>query len=289
MSDHIVKATLELIRRTATVLPGDVRAALERACASEEPETARITLGAMLQNVRLAEEGVLPLCQDTGTPVFWISYPASHSQAALREDVLQAGRRATVLSYLRPNAVDSTTGRNSGDNTGAGFPVFHFEQWGRDHLKVELLLKGGGSENVSAQYDLPDTELGAGRDLDGVKRCVLNAVWKAQGRGCPPGVIGVAVGGDRETGHAWAKRALLGSLDEPNPDTGLDGLERGLRDELNRLGIGPMGLGGKTTVLAVKAVKPHRHPASYFVTVAYGCWALRRLTMTIRDGEISYD
>ncbi|MBO9371018.1 MAG: fumarate hydratase, partial [Chloroflexi bacterium] len=189
----------------------------------------------------------------------------------------------------RQNAVDSLTGHNTGNNLGIGFPVFHFEEGAPDDpLEVALLLKGGGSENVSIQYSLPYEPLKAGRDLEGVRRVVLDAVHRAQGEGCAPGILGVCIGGDRGTGYTHAKMQLLRPLDDVNPVPELAALEERLLGECNELGVGPMGFGGKTTVLGVKIGAAHRLPASFFVTVAYMCWACRRARMEVKDGTVVY-
>ncbi len=289
MSEQIKNATLELLRRAATSLPTDVMNALNHTYESEESPAAKMNLKAILENVNVAEEQSLPMCQDTGAPIFWIYYPKSYSQLELRKQINKAVRVASEIPYLRPNAVDSITGKNSGDNIGNGVPVFHFKEWAENHIMVELMLKGGGSENVSPQYKLPDSSLGAGRNLEGVRKCVIDAVFRAQGLGCAPGVIGVAIGGNRDTAYAAAKRALMRPFDYQNHVPELNELEQRLMKELNELGIGPMGFGGKTTVLAVKAVALHRLPACFFVTIAYNCWALRRQTMIIKGGVVSYD
>ena len=193
---------------------------------------------------------------------------------------------ATERSYLRPNAVDSLTGKNSGNNTGEDFPTMHFHEWDRDSIHVDLLLKGGGCENVSTQYKLPDARLKAGRDLEGVRRVVLDAVHQAQGKGCAPGVLGVAIGGDRGSSYLKSKQQLLRKLEDENSDEELAALEERLHEEANQLGIGPMGFGGKTTVLGVKVGAQHRLPASYFVSIAYMCWANRRSSMDVNlNGE----
>ena len=289
MSYLIKSAAIELLRRAATTLPNDVKTALEQAYESEDSEAAKMNLKVILDNVKVAEEQSLPMCQDTGAPVFWVHYPRSYSPLTLRNEMNEAVREASEIPYLRPNAVDPITGKNSGDNIGEGVPVYHFEEWDEDHLKVELMLKGGGSENVSPQYKLPDSSLGAGRNLEGVRKCVIDAVFKAQGLGCAPGVIGIAIGGNRDTAYAAAKRALMRHFNDPNPNPELNELETRLLKELNELGIGPMGFGGKTTVLAVKAASLHRLPACFFVSIAYNCWALRRQTMIVKGGEVTYD
>lgn len=286
----LTEPTLELIRLCSTVLADDVRKALEEA-RDKEPDgsMARSVFGTLLENVKVAEEKKVPMCQDTGAPIFWVNYPKGWSQMEMEAQMTEAVRKASKIPYLRPNAVDPITGKNSGDNTGNGVPIFHFHEWDKDQLRVELMLKGGGSENVCMQYKLPDASLGAGRNLEGVRRCVVDAIFKAQGKGCAPGVIGVGIGGNRDTGYEAAKHALMRKFGDRNPDEGLAKLEETLLKELNELGIGPMGFGGRTTVLGVKAAALHRLPACFFVSVAYTCWAMRRHTMTIEGGDVSYD
>lgn len=286
----LTEPTLELIRLCSTVLADDVLRGLEEA-RDKEPDgsMAQNVFRTLLENVELAEKKKYPMCQDTGAPVFWVHYPKGWSQKDMEGQMTEAVRQASKIPYLRPNAVDPISGKNSGNNTGAGVPIFHFHEWGEELLKVELMLKGGGSENVSAQYKLPDASLGAGRDLEGVRRCVIDAIYKAQGKGCAPGVVGIGVGGNRDTGYEGAKHALMRKLGEKNPDPELANLEDMLLKELNDLGIGPMGFGGRTTVLGVKAAALHRLPACFFVSVAYTCWAMRRHTMTVKGGDVSYD
>ncbi len=285
---------LELVRKAATELPEDMVVALEKGRAQEEPgSAAEQALATILKNVRMARENSTPICQDTGTPIFEVHYPFGVSTRMLKEQIQEAVAQATARAYLRPNAVDSLTGKNSGNNLGVDFPTIHFHEWEEDRIFITLQLKGGGSENVSVQYKLPDAALGAGRDLEGVRRAVLDAVLKAQGKGCAPGVLGVAIGGDRGTGYIVAKKQLLRKLDDVNPLPELAALEDRIYRDANELGIGPMGFGGKTTVLGVKIGVAHRLPACYFVTVAYMCWANRRaeLTALLQNGrvtEVSY-
>lgn len=285
----LTDAFVELIRRAATQLPADMQRALREAKAREDPgSAAEGALETILQNVELARANSTPICQDTGTPIFDVYYPVGVSTRRLADQIRAACAIATERAYLRPNAVDSLTGKNSGDNTGIDFPTLHFHEWDEDGIKVDLLLKGGGCENVSTQYKLPSTELGAGRDLEGVRRVVLDAVNRAQGLGCAPGVLGVAVGGDRGSSYVKSKQQLLRPLDDSNPEPELAALEDRLLDEGNELGIGPMGFGGQTTLLGVKIATLHRLPASYFVSVAYMCWANRRATMRVVGEEVSY-
>ncbi|NLI47773.1 MAG: fumarate hydratase, partial [Acidobacteria bacterium] len=190
---------------------------------------------------------------------------------------------------LRPNAVNPITGKNSGNNVGVNAPFFHFHQWAEPYTRVRVMLKGGGSENVGAQYRLPDTSIGAGRDLKGIKKCILDAVLKAQGFGCSPGAIRVGIGGDRMTSYLLSKEQFFRRLGSVNEDATLARMETELCGKLNELNIGPMGFGGKTTVLGVHIGAQHRHPATFFVAITYMCWAYRRKTMTIRDGEVRYE
>jgi fumarate hydratase, class I len=281
---------LELIRRTSTDLSPDVEGALRQARETEAAGSAAAgALDTILENVALARAQSTPVCQDTGTPLFFVRHPAGWSTRELRQQIRSAVAEATKRSYLRPNAVDSVSGKNSGNNLGDGaFPTIHFEESDSEDLVIDLILKGGGCENVGAQYSLPDDRLGAGRDLEGVRRAVLDAVQTAQGYGCAPGILGVAIGGDRGSGYAATKEALLRPLDDSNPDPKLAELEGRVYREANTLGIGPMGFGGSTTVLGVKAVNLHRLPACYFVTISYMCWAHRRRRMTVRGDDIVF-
>src|SRR5512136_3043046 len=282
---------VELIRFTSTNLPPDVQQVLEAAREREERgSAAQSALITILDNVELSRRNSTPICQDTGTPIFYVRYPAGWSTRKLREQIRNAIVEATKKSYLRPNAVDSLTDKNSGNNLGDdAFPTIHFEEVEGDELTVKLILKGGGCENVGAQYSLPNSQLGAGRDLAGVRKVVLDAVQKAQGQGCAPGILGVTIGGDRGSSYYASKEMLYRSLDEQNDDLQLAALEDRLTGEANQLGIGPMGFGGRTTVLDAHLTGLSRLPASYFVSVSYMCWACRRRKLTVAGGEVRYD
>jgi fumarate hydratase class I len=283
--ENLTPYFIELIRRASTDLPADIEAALRKARDGEDEGTAAQTaFDSILENVRLSRAQSTPICQDTGTPIFYVYYPTGWSTLALKKQIREAVERATQMSYLRPNSVDTLTGRNPGNNLGDDFPYFHFEEWEEPYLKVDLMLKGGGCENVGAQYSMPDSRLEAGRDLEGVRRAVLDAVHQAQGMGCAPAVIGVAVGGDRGSSYIKSKEQFYRPLDDVNTDPKLADLEQRLTREANTLGIGPMGFGGKTTVLSVKIDSLERLPASYFVTASYMCWADRRRSLIYRDG-----
>lgn len=284
------KPILELVRLAATDLPPDVEKGLRDAIEKEEPgSAARGALDTILKNVEQARENSTPICQDTGTPIFFVYYPEGWSTRKLKGQIREAVAEATKNSYLRPNAVDSITGKNTGDNLGDDhFPTIHFEEVDGDTLIIDLMLKGGGCENVGAQYKLPDNRLAAGRDLQGVRKVALDAVYQAQGKGCAPGILGIAIGGDRGSSYNASKEVLLRKLDEENDEPELQALEEQLTDEANQLGIGPMGFGGKTTVLGTKIMGLHRLPASYFVSISYMCWAYRRRRMTFQNGEVHY-
>ena len=280
----------ELIRRTTSDLPADAEAALRRAADAEAPGSqAELILRALAENTVLARRQSTPLCQDTGTLTFFWDVPPGTDTAALEQAARGAVALATRNGWLRRNTIDTLTGRSVDSNVAEGCPVCHFEQRSEGRGKKEeggrkreegidvwLLQKGGGSENMSRQFSLPDETLGAGRDLEGVRRCLLHAVWEAQGFGCAPGVLGVCIGADRAEGFLAAKRQVLRPLDDAAPEPELAALERRVLAEANALGIGPMGMGGTTTLLGVKIAARTRLPASYFVTVAYLCWACRR-------------
>ncbi len=288
----ITSEILELIRRTATSLPTDVEQRLRESVEKEEPgSAARQALETILENVEISRRESTPICQDTGTPIFYVHYPEGWSTRKLKEQIRSALAEATRRAYMRPNAVDAIYDRNSGNNLGReDFPYIHFDELDANQpLTIELMLKGGGCENVGAQYSLPYNSLAAGRDLAGVRRVVLEAVHKAQGQGCAPGILGVAIGGDRGSSYLKSKQVLLEPLGTRNADPQVAALEERLTTEANQLGIGPMGFGGRTTVLDTKITGLHRLPASYFVSISYMCWAYRRRRMTIRGEEVVYD
>jgi len=276
---------LALIRRAATELPDDVQRAILDALAREQQNTlAASTLKIIQANIALAKQKVQPLCQDTGALLFYVDGPVGLDQLAFEETARAAVTLATQRGWLRQNSVDTLTGRNDGTNLGPGTPTFHFQQHRSPELQVRLILKGGGCENVGAQYSLPFERLQAGRDLAGCRKVILDAVLQAQGRGCGPGVLGVCLGGDRASGYAFSKRQFLRKLDDRNPNPELDALEQDIVRTANELGIGPMGFGGRTTLLGAKIGALNRVPASFFVTVSYMCWAYRRQGVTL-DAE----
>jgi fumarate hydratase, class I len=282
----------QLIVETSTNLPKDVRRAIKAAAERENAGTrSAMSLATITNNIKMADDNVSPICQDTGLPTFKIKTPVGVNQIEMKKAIKNAIALATKDGKLRPNSVDSLTGDNSGDNLGDGTPVIKFEQWENDYIDARLILKGGGCENKNIQYSLPAELEGlgrAGRDLDGIRKCILHSVYQAQGQGCSAGFIGVGIGGDRSSGYDLAKEQLFRSVDDVNPHEDLRDLEAYIVENANELGIGTMGFGGETTLLGCKIGVMNRIPASFFVSVAYNCWAYRRLGVAVHPvtGEI---
>src|SRR6266571_1302065 len=276
---------LELITQTSTNLPPDVRAAMSLVSESETPDTqSSQALNIILSNIDMASDDEGPICQDTGMPTFVVHTPVGVNQIVIRKAIHGAVAEATRLGKLRPNSVDSLTGKNSGNNLGEETPVVHFEQWEQDEIEVKLILKGGGCENKNIQYSVPCEldHLGrADRNLEGVRKCILHAVWQAQGQGCAPGAVGVCIGSDRAHGYDLAKGQLFRTLDDVNPNPALAQLEAEIMEEANKLGVGAMGFGGKASLIGCKIAAANRLPASFFVSVAYDCLAYRRLGIRV--------
>src|ERR1044071_1892769 len=268
---------LELIRRTSAEIPDDVQTAIIAALEREKKGTiAESAMKIIERNIELAKQKSQPICQDTGSIIFYVDCPISFDQIEFEETLRKAVRLATKKGFLRQNSVDSLTGVNDGTNVGPGSPTVHFHQHRSPGLVIRLVLKGGGCENVGAQYSLPNEKLKASRDLDGCRKVILDAVLQAQGKGCGPGILGVCIGGDRATGYEFSKQQFLRTLDDRNSVPELDALEQDILKTAIELGIGPMGFGGKTTLLGVKICAVNRLPASFFVSVSYMCWAYRR-------------
>src|SRR6266498_5434972 len=279
---------VELIRRTSAEIPDDVQRAILESLEREKKGTiAESAMKIIDRNIAMAKRKSQPICQDTGSILFYVDGPVGFDQITFAETAREAVKLATKKGFLRQNSVDSLTGKNDGTNVGPGAPAFHFHQHRSPEVSVRLVLKGGGCENVGAQYSLPAEPLNANRDLDGCRKAILDAVLQAQGKGCGPGILGVCIGGDRATGYEFSKQQLLRKLPDKNPVTELDGLEQDVLKTANELGIGPMGFGGKTTLLGVKIGSVSRLPASFFVSVSYMCWAYRQLGVTLDlKGEI---
>ena len=285
---NLLSSITALMKKACTVLPDDVHRALSLAYAGERKDSiACETLGMILQSAALSAEAGLPVCQDTGVPLVFVRAGTVPDMSAVETAVRRSLKMLTETGLLRHNCVDSVTGKNTGNNIGPHVPQIHFSP--TDAVAtVGVMFKGGGSENVSAQYSLPCPELDAARDLDGVRKCILDAVFRAQGKGCAPGILGVCIGGDRASGFLIAKEMLFRRLDQRNDSPVLARLEDTIMEQANSLGIGPMGLGGKTTLLGAKITAAGRHPACYYVTVSYSCWATRRAAVELdSDGRIA--
>jgi fumarate hydratase class I len=282
------ESLLELIRCTSTQIPADVHQAILNSLKEEKKGTiAASAMQIIDQNIALARNKSQPICQDTGSIIFYVACPLGFDQLGFEKAAKEMVKLATQKGYLRQNSVDPITGKNDGTNVGPGSPTVHFHQHDEPEVSVRLILKGGGCENVGAQYSLPNEKLKANRDLDGCRKVILDAVLQAQGKGCGPGILGVCIGGDRATGYEASKQQLLRKLDDHNPNTDLDKLEHDIVETANKLGIGPMGFGGKTTLLGTKIGVLNRLPASYFVSVSYMCWAFRRQGAVMsKDGAI---
>ncbi|UCG37548.1 MAG: fumarate hydratase [Candidatus Bathyarchaeota archaeon] len=279
------KVGYDLLRLAVTELPRDVKEALQKAHREETSEAGKTQLKAILENIQLAERTHTPMCQDTGTIIFYIRAGAEVGRLEKVENALiEATRRATVEVPLRPNAVDPFVGKNTGDNTGRNIPFVNWEIVPGNSLEITVLPKGGGSENVCMLGMLVP-----GEGLQGLKKFVVDAVMKAGAKPCPPNILGVAVGGGADVALKLAKKALLRPIDQHNSDPEISELERELLEAANLTGIGPMGLGGRFTVLGVNVDYAARHPASYPAAVAFNCWAARRATARIlENGEVEH-
>ena len=279
---QLLDSLVELIRRTSAEIPDDIHQAILTSLENEKKNSLAANAFKIIdQNIALAKNKSQPICQDTGSVLFYVDCPVGYDQITFAETAREAVTLATKKGFLRQNSVNSLTGKNDGTNVGPGAPALHFHQHRSPEVAVRLALKGGGCENVGAQYSLPDDGLQANRDLDGCRKSILDAVLQAQGKGCGPGVLGVCIGGDRASGYELSKTQFLRKLDDRNADPKLDALEQDILKTANELGIGPMGFGGKTTLLGVKICAANRVPASYFVSVSYMCWAFRRQGVTL--------
>ena len=266
-------------------MPRDVKEALQRAHREEESDVGKTQLEAILNNVELAEKTGTPMCQDTGVIIFYVKAGAqAKGLDKIEEALINATKRATKEVPLRPNSVGILTRKNTGDNTGRYIPYVNWKIVPGDNIELTAFPKGGGSENVCALGMIRP-----GEGLNGLKKFVVDTVLKAGAKPCPPNILGVGVGGGADIAMKIAKAALLRPIDQPNPDPEIAKLERELYEAANMTGIGPMGLGGKFTVLGVNVDHANRHPASYPVAVAVQCWAARRASARIHpDGTVEY-
>ena len=281
----VENVAFNILKQAVIYLPEDVKRALKKAYAEETSETGKTQLKAILDNIELAEKYQAPVCQDTGTIIFYVKAGSQVKNLdKVEEALVNATRKATKEVPLRPNAVDPFTQKNSGDNTGRYIPHLHWEIVPGDSLELTVMTKGGGSENVCLTGMLVP-----GEGIKGLKKFVVDAVIKAGAKPCPPNILGVAIGGGADIAMKLAKKVLLKPLDEHNPDPEIAKIEKEILDAANMTGIGPMGLGGKTTVLGVHMDYAYRHPASFPAAVAFNCWAARRASARINaDGTVEY-
>ncbi|MCW3985833.1 MAG: fumarate hydratase [Candidatus Bathyarchaeota archaeon] len=280
LEQTVENVAVNLLRFAVTELPKDVKEALQKAYQEETSEAGKTQLKAILDNVALAQRTRTPMCQDTGTIIFYIKAGAEVKNLDKIENALRnATKRATNEVPLRPNAVDPFKQKNTGNNTGRNIPYINWEIVPGNTLEITVLPKGGGSENVCVT-----TMLVPGEGIKGLKKFVIDSVIKAGSKPCPPNILGVAIGGGTDISMKLAKKALLRPLNHPNSDPEIAKLEKELLEAANQTGIGPMGLGGKFTVLSVNIDYAARHPASYPAAVAFNCWAARRATARIHPG-----
>lgn len=283
-SKLVENVAFNILKQAVIYLPEDVKGALRKAY-GEEPEPGKTQLKAILDNIELAEKYQAPVCQDTGTIIYYVKAgDRVKDLGKIEEALINAVRRATREVPLRPNAVNPFDGKNSGDNTGRYIPYVNWEITSGDSLELTVMTKGGGSENVCVGGMIVP-----GEGIKGLKKFVVDAVVKAGAQPCPPNILGVAMGGGADISMKLAKKALLRPLTENNPDPEIAGLEREILEAANMTGIGPMGLGGKTTILGVHIDFAFRHPASFPAAVAFNCWAARRSSARINsDGTVEY-
>lgn len=273
----IKDAVYELYKKAAIVLGNDVKKALEYALKVEDNELARLNIEAILKNIKLAEEKQIPMCQDTGLPVIFVKM-GNVEVENLRAGIEEGIEKATKEIPIRPNIVDPLTRENTNINVGDYIPPIDIELIDEDYLEITILPKGFGSENNNAMKMALPAE-----GIQGIKDFVVESVLKAKGKPCPPTVIGVGIGGTSDLCLKLGKKALLGEVGKRNPDPEIAKLELEILEEINKSGIGPMGLGGKTTTLDVKILKSHTHTAGLPVGVCVQCWADRHATTKIYD------
>lgn len=287
--ENLSKSTFELLKKTTSELPSDVTKVIKETKAREnDGSTAQYAMDIIQKNLDLASRNQRPICQDTGTVLIYVDHPVGFSQKKFTQIAEKEIVKATQAGFLRQNSVDPITGQNKGMNIGPGHPAIHFHEHDKDTVTIKMMLKGGGCENVGAQYALPYTTLNAGRDLSGVRKVILEAVLKAQGKGCSPGVLGVCIGGDRGSSFMESKNQFLRRLDDVNGHKELRDLEEDILESANKLGVGPMGFSGNTTLLGCKIGMLNRLPASYYVSISYMCWAYRRQGVELaKDNTIS--
>ncbi|MBN1879757.1 fumarate hydratase [bacterium] len=283
--NRLIRELIEPLKWSVTRLPASTLAALRHA-EKVESAGAKVQVQAMLQAVEVSDRQQAPICQDTGTPAFYVRvgtrFPAFTTIDQLEPALRQAVKQATRDIPLRPNTVHPITGVNPGDNTGYRIPQIIWSIDGTDSMTLTYFPKGGGCSNMSRLVMMTP-----GKGLKGVKEIVLERIASMEGKPCPPTVVGVGLGGSDSMCMELAKKALLRPVGVSHPDPAIAALEKELKDKANQLGVGPMGVGGITTVLDVKFEIEYRHPASFPVGIAVQCWANRQISMNIKpDGSV---
>ncbi len=274
-----------LLRLAVTDLPQDVVNGLEKALKLESNSTAKSQLEAILENIKLARQGSIPMCQDTGIQIFYLTVGSKFPLITEIPQILEnAVRRGTQEIPLRPNTVNLLFHKNPGDNTGRYIPWINWKIVKGKDMQITAFPKGGGSENVSQLRMLTP-----GQGLKGMKQFVIDAVIETGARACPPIIIGIGIGGGADICMKLAKEQLLRPVGQRHPDQRIAGMEEELLEAINKTGIGPMGLGGDTTSLDVHIDFAMRHPASFPVGFAVQCWAARRASATITsEGRVEF-
>ncbi len=287
ISEDLIQDTIvELLRKAETILPQDIKEALKNAYDAEEDELPKVQLQNILDNIQMAEEMSRPMCQDTGVPIIYVTFgKVEVPEAAKFENAIIEGvRSATEEVPLRPNTVHPLTRKNAGDNTGNRMPYINYKNSDNDYLELTAFPKGAGSENMSALGMLLPAQ-----GVKGIKEFVLQTLVNAGGKPCPPIIIGMGIGGSADIAMKLAKESLLRPINERHRETEIAVLEKELYEALNTIGIGPMGLGGKTTLLGLNIEYAHCHTASHPVAINIQCWAARRATVRIyADGKVEY-
>lgn len=281
--NDVQDAVVELLRKTVVKLPADIDEALRRAFDAETDEVPKMQMKAILDNIDMAEKGNTPMCQDTGVTIFYVTLPKSCT-VDVEKGIIEGVRRATKEVPLRPNAVHPITRKNPGDNVGLRMPYINWKVGDKDYIEITVMTKGAGSENMSQLAMLTPSQ-----GLKGIKEFVLNTVLRAGGNPCPPMILGVGIGGSADISMKLAKEALLRPLNVRHSDPEIAALETELLESMNMLGIGPMGLGGKTSLLGLNIEYAYCHTASLPVAINVQCWAARRGTVRIHtDGNLEF-
>ncbi len=279
----IEDVVVEMMRKAVTKLPSDVEEALVRAYETETDEVPKTQLKTILDNIRMAEEGTTPICQDTGVQIFFVRTGTVETGDVV-ESIGRGVARATGEVPLRPNTVHPISRKNHKDNRGVNMPYINLLASPKPYLELTVMPKGAGSENMSAMAMLTPSQ-----GLKGIKRFALDTLVRAGGKPCPPIIIGMGIGGSADISIHIAKESLLRPLGQHHHEPEIAALEEELFEALNTIGIGPMGLGGKTTLLGLNIEYAHCHTASLPVAINIQCWAARRCTARIYpDGRVTY-